>query len=108
MDEVQRRICEKYGTDFDPAAPNSMLAISKNFDPRSFPIHGLRDNTATSGWYLWVGDFSVELDFWEVMHCHHLNEVCPLAVRYLALPRGWRFLFDETYEDVWFDQNILR
>ena len=40
-------------------------------------------------------------------HVSHLRARCPEVEKYLGLGPGWRFIFDETYEDVWFDELLL-
>lgn len=45
--------------------------------------------------------------FFEPLHVHHIEDVCPVAVPFLGLPPGWRFLTDGDYVDVWFDPAIL-
>ncbi len=42
--------------------------------------------------------------FFVPMHVEHLEQICPLILKYLGLAPGWRFLIDEDYEDVWEDQ----
>ena len=47
-------------------------------------------------------------DFFEPVHVHHLEAVCPMVLPYLGLPPGWRFLIDgRGYEDVWPDPGVL-
>ena len=42
------------------------------------------------------------------MHVSHLIEMQSPIVKYLVLPPGWCFLFDDKgYEDVWFDESLL-
>ncbi|WP_422652960.1 immunity protein Imm33 domain-containing protein [Archangium sp.] len=37
----------------------------------------------------------------------HLADWCPLALKFLGLPPGWRFLVAEGHEDVWEDPTLL-
>ena len=62
-----------------------------------------------SGWYLWRGGEIPQNDpgFFVPLHVEHLAETCPLALPYLALPAGWRFLIAPKYEDVWFDPTLI-
>jgi hypothetical protein len=46
-------------------------------------------------------------DFYSPLCVEHLAELCPLAVPFLALPPGWRFLTDGDDDDVWFDPDLL-
>jgi len=41
------------------------------------------------------------------IHTAHLELKCALALKFLSLPPGWRFLTDGAYEDVWLDANLL-
>lgn len=75
------------------------------------PLNGLRhpQEGDTSGWYLWAGtDLSDEPDFFVPLHVEHLEEWCPEAIPFLALPPGWRFLVAPGIEDVWEDLSLLR
>jgi hypothetical protein len=60
------------------------------------------------GWYLWAGaGWSDDPDFFQPLCVEHLVDRCPLAVPFLGLPPGWRFLTDGTYLDVWFDAGLV-
>jgi hypothetical protein len=77
------------------------------------PIHGLRhpSTESTCGWYIWCGNSKIsdDPDFFSPLHVEHLAQFLPLAVEYLELPPGYRFLIDgENYEDVWFDASLLK
>ncbi|RFS21188.1 hypothetical protein DVR12_17800 [Chitinophaga silvatica] len=76
-----------------------------------WPVNGLRHPVKavhSAGWYIWGGEeFSEASDFFSPLHIHHLLETMPKVLQYLGLAPGWRFLFDETYEDVWFDESLL-
>jgi hypothetical protein len=45
-------------------------------------------------------------DFFVPLHVEHLDEWCPMAMPFLLLPPGWRFLTDGDYEDVWHDPDV--
>ena len=62
----------------------------------------------TTGWYIWCGELSDAEDFFSPLHVEHLADYLPVAVEYLALPPGYRFVVDHAnYEDVWFDASLL-
>lgn len=62
----------------------------------------------TTGWYIWAGEeFSTDPDFFVPLHVKHLNEWCPVVLKYLSLAPGWRFLVTNDYEDVWQDKSLL-
>jgi hypothetical protein len=74
------------------------------------PLNGLRHPPVgeTSGWYLWAGEqLGRDPDYFEPLHIAHLDEWAPLALKFMALAPGWRFLTDGQYEDVWFDPTLL-
>ena len=73
------------------------------------PINGIRHNqeSGTTGWYLWTGEYSSEADFFQPLHAKHLDEKCPQVLKYLGLSPGWRFLIANNHEDVWFDECLL-
>ncbi|WP_456239028.1 immunity protein Imm33 domain-containing protein [Ruegeria haliotis] len=74
------------------------------------PLNGLRHpkENDTTGWYIWGGEqLSEDEDYFKPLHTAHLELKCTLALKFLSLPPGWRFLTDGTYEDVWFDANLF-
>ncbi|HEX5750645.1 MAG TPA: hypothetical protein VFZ09_30740 [Archangium sp.] len=86
------------------------VGISLNVKSGLMPINGLRHRIQgdTTGWYIWAGDEpSAEPDFFQPVHVAHLAEWCPLALKFLGLPPGWRFLVADGYEDVWEDPSLL-
>lgn len=75
------------------------------------PINGLRHPPAgrTCGWYIWAGEvLSDDPDFFLSRHLDHLGPIVQDLERYLELPPGWRFLIAPHYEDVWFDESLLK
>jgi hypothetical protein len=61
------------------------------------------------GWYIWAGEYSEAPDFFSPLCVEHLDEYCADVLPFLALPPGWRFLFDRKgYVDVWFDAALLK
>lgn len=98
----QKEICEKYNSTYTESSPHLKIGISKNIHDEIWPINGLRHNLEgdTTGWYIWRGEYSFEDDFFVPLHVSHLDETCPLVVKYLGLAPGWRFLITDGYEDV--------
>jgi hypothetical protein len=88
--------------------PQDKLGLSSSART-DVPVHGLRmaNEEGLSGWYIWSGDWSDDEGFFEPTHIEHMSVVCPLAMPFLGLPPGWRFLTDGDYVDVWFDQDLL-
>jgi hypothetical protein len=108
--EIQRRLCAQHGVPFVEAPEHLKVGISSNVRSGLRPIHGLRHPPQgdTTGWYLWAGDEpSTAADFFQPLHVSHLAEWCPLALKFLGLPPGWRFLVAEGHEDVWGDPSLL-
>jgi hypothetical protein len=105
----QKKICKKYNASFCPISPTSMIGVSRNIDGGVLPINGLRHPPVenSNGWFIWAGEYSQDEDFFEAMHTYHLEESHSHLRKYLALPPGWRFLCDGTFEDVWFDKSLL-
>lgn len=107
----QKAVCEKYSADFVAAPFNEFVGVAlKSFDKFEMPINGLRHPITkglSTNWYIWAGEYSEADDFFQAVHVGHLIEICPKAIRYLGLPPGWRFLFDNHYEDVWYDETLL-
>jgi hypothetical protein len=87
------------------------LGIALNVREGAQPINGLRHipEGDTTGWYIWAGnELLQDLDFFKPLHVAHLDQWCPHARKYLGLGPGWRFLIAEDYEDVWFDETLLK
>jgi len=106
----QKSVCERFGTEFYPCDPGLKVGISRNVLTGLEPLNGMRipPDGSVCGWYIWAGgEPSQAPDFYVPLHVIHLHEWAPLAVKYLGLPPGWRFLVTETYEDVWYDENLL-
>ncbi|MBT1711415.1 hypothetical protein KK062_24445 [Fulvivirgaceae bacterium PWU5] len=105
----QIAICRKYDVVFCESPDFLKVGISRNIKEGARPIHGLRHPLEgnTTGWYIWGDEYSEDPDFFVPLHVEHLKEWCPLIVKYLGLPPGWRFLITENYEDVWEDKDLL-
>ena len=75
------------------------------------PLNGLRhpSENGTLGWYIWAGgEINTDPNLWDTIHVEHLEQKCPLVLKYLGLPPGWRFQIDNKgYEDVWEDKKLL-
>jgi len=109
--ESQIEKCKKYGADCDPPDSNLVLGISKDFFSNKLPINGLRHPAEgnSCGWYLWIGEeISDAQDYFRPIHVSHLVEKFPKLIPYLGLPAGWRFLVADDYEDIWFDESLLK
>jgi hypothetical protein len=109
--QKQKTICEKYNAEFLASPFDKLIGIAlESFDRFQMPVNGLRhsiESETSASWYIWTGEFSNSDDFFKPIHISHLLEICPKALKYLGLACGWRFLFDNEYEDVWYDKNLL-
>lgn len=109
--EKQINICHKYNAEYLACPFDKLIGVAlKSFDDFKMPINGLRhpiQSEQSSNWYIWAGEYSEADDFFQPIHISHLLEICPKALKYLGLAPGWRFLFDNQYEDVWYDENLL-
>lgn len=108
----QNTLCKKYNAEYLEAAPGTIVGVAKDFSMAKMPINGLRHprEKNASGWYIWSGDeYSSEQDYFEPMHLSHVVAKYPFLLPYLGLAPGWRFLIDpnNSYEDVWFDKQLL-
>jgi len=106
----QMALSKKYNAAFLESPNNLKVGISRNVKDGARPVNGLRHPPEgdTTGWYIWGGEeYSEDPDFFVPLHVEHLKEWCPLVLKYLGLPAGWRFLVTEDYEDVWEDETLL-
>lgn len=111
IEELQREICHKYEAEYLPAPSSLKAGVSINVREGVLPINGLRHppEADTTGWYIWAGeDIPDDPDFFKPLHVEHLDYICPQIKKYLGLAPGWRFLIAENYEDVWFDESLLK
>jgi hypothetical protein len=111
IEELQKDICKKKGAEFLSSPTNLKIGISVNVREGIVPINGLRypPEGDTTGWYIYAGEeLSDAPDFFKPLHVEHLDEWCPQIKKYLGLPPGWRFLIAGDYEDIWFDEALLR
>lgn len=105
--EEQKLICEKYNSLYRPTDFSLNVGISDNLNLE--PINGLRHSqqSGTSGWYIWTGEYSEREDFFKPLCAEHLIELLPQVVKYLGLDKNYRFLIDRNgYEDVWIDESL--
>ncbi len=61
----------------------------------------------TTGWYIWGGEYSNDVDFYQAVHTYHLETSAPEIIKFPGLPPGYRVLLAEGHEDVWFDPSLL-
>jgi len=109
MKETQQQVCTEYGAGFFPPAAGSRVGVAIQ-TLRLQPLNGMRvePDGAVCGWYLWGGGEPSEADdFFQPLCVEHLDNHCPAAVPFLALPPGWRFLTDGEHADVWYEQALL-
>ena len=108
--QAQIEVCKAVGAEVRSCRPREKVGISKSALDGELPLNGLRhpaENGAT-GWFIWGSEkFLEDDDFFSPLCAEHLETQCPLALKFLSLPPGWRFLTDGPYEDVWFDGNLL-
>jgi len=111
LSTIQKEICKLQGVPFCPPEESSIIGVSLNIRDNIFPINGLRHLPIrdASGWYIWAGGEipQDEDDFFKPLHYSHLKNWNSFILKYLALPPGWRFLTDGSYEDIWFDETLL-
>ena len=110
--QQQKFVCDKYSVDYHPLTFNSIVAVAiETFNVHDNAVNGLRQSLNEGenvDWFIWMGEYSNDDDFFKPIHVQHLLEICPEAIKFLGLPAGWRFLFDGNgYEDVWYDQTLL-
>ena len=105
----QRTKCAQFGVAPYPPLIELKFGVSQAVGTGVYPIHVLRhrEESGTSGWYIWVGEYSDDPEFFQSLHGYHLEQTCPEVLNYSALPPGWRFLIAPQHEDVWFDETLI-
>ena len=105
----QKAICEKYKSKWKPISRNLKIGISENLNLEK--LNGLRLTTEKGKvcWYIWSGEYSEDENFFKPICAEHFLQRKPKIIQYLGLDEGFRFLITESgYEDVWFDENLLK
>lgn len=107
--EEQQQICKKYNANYSESLLNLKVGISLNVREGILPINGLRHlpEGNSTGWYIWAGDYSSDIDFFHPLHIKHIESWSPLIEKFLGLEPGYRFLVTPDYEDVWQDLSLL-
>ena len=104
-------ICQRVGVYPLPPDSTSIVGLAIETLGESV-IHALRHppELNSNGWYIWSGEFSDRPDFFKPICVDHLSKYLKVDLaEYLDLPPGFRFLIDgNNYEDVWFDENLLK
>jgi hypothetical protein len=111
LEELQQATCKRLGAAFCPSPLQAKVGIANNVRTGLKPINGLRHPIVgdSTGWYIWAGEtISNAADYFIPLHVTHLDQWCPAIKKYLGLPPGWRFLVADEYEDVWFDESLLK
>lgn len=104
VNQEQNDVCARYGASFEQPQAGSHLGIALE-TLHLVPVYGVRVSPehGTNGWYIWGGEWSAAADFFQPLCVEHLADRCPLALPFLALAPGWRFITDGSYADVWYD-----
>ena len=111
---MQKSICARVGSEHFPALEILKIGISADLLNHSwkYPLNGLRvrPERDTTGWFIWSGsdELSQEDDYFKPLHIEHLQDYCPEIIPYLGLEPGWRFLLAPNYDDIWFDEKLLK
>lgn len=108
--EAQVEVCKAVDVEIFECQLGEKVGISQSALDGELPLNGMRhpEENGTTGWYIWGSEkFSEDAEFFSPLHSAHLESKCALALKFLLLPPGWRFLTDGTYEDVWFDAGLL-
>lgn len=105
----QTALCERLGTRPHFVEGGDRLGASRSFFDPGFPVEGVRcpPSGDTCGWFLWVGDYSTDSNFFVSVNVLQVIQARPEIGPYLSLPPGWGFITAPGYEDVWQDAKLL-
>jgi hypothetical protein len=106
----QQRCCADYGAEWSPPPSDFKVSIARSVLPCVGAFHGARrrPSEGDSGWYVWAGDeYSDDPTYFVHVSVASLREWCPSALKFLALPAGWRFEMSEDGERAWPDPQLL-
>jgi len=105
----QLAVCRRFQSDVVRVDAESKVGIALDtlqLDPLN--AVRLRLENGTCGWYIYGGQLSEDPNFYQPLHVSHLSKYCPRIIPYLALAPGWRVLLANEYEDVWFDEELVK
>ena len=105
---MQSKICARYGTVYFPSSASLKVAIAESIRGGDLPLYGQRrpPEGDTSGWYIWAGEYAEVEDVFKPLHISHIETWTPLALKFLGLPPGWRFLVTPDFEKVSHDESL--
>ena len=107
----QLQVCRRFGVEPYPTPRQLKVGIARNVKDQIAPVQGIRHPPEgdTTGWYIFAGEeMSRDDDFFIPLHVEHLERWCPQAIPYLLLPPGWGFVVAPGYEDVYFNERLLK
>jgi hypothetical protein len=109
MPDDQQKICQRFGAEYSPPGISEKVGIALQ-TLENFPLHAMRvqPENGDCGWYIYGGEHSSDVSFYQPLCVAHLADYCAMIVPYLALPPGWRILLAPAYEDAWFDDELLK
>lgn len=109
MPDDQHRMCLRFDARYMPPAMDEKMGIALGTLDR-LPLHVVRlqPDNGDCGWYIHGGENSEDANFYQALHVSHVEQYCAKIIPYLALPPGWRVLLAPDYEDVWFDEKIIK
>lgn len=103
--QLQLNTCRKH--ELPDLEPEDMVAVALSTVGK-MPVYGTRTalpETGNISWFFHCGEYSDADDFYQPVHTEQLTEILPLAIKYLRLPYGSKFIIDDNgYEDVWLIQ----
>jgi len=109
--EEQRALCVEHDVTWTATDRQMIVGVADNALTNQLHLNGLRlkQSDGTSGWYLWAGtELSDAPDFFKPRCAEHLLDLQPSLLKFLGLPMGYRFIFDDKgFVDIWFDPELL-
>jgi hypothetical protein len=102
FEAAMRATCARYGADFVPTAPGSVVRIVGDVRAGARPLGGRRlTGPDRPTWFVWVGDEPAEASPEAVgVHAALLFPRCPEVAAMLGLPEGWSFRLTADREEV--------
>jgi hypothetical protein len=104
----QHLTCKLHGAEFRPPRPDKLTVISDGV-LQGLPVEGVRYPSPDhmSGWWITTDKYNGDIKTLKHQHTYHVTASRPELAKYLALPDGFRFMF-EPEENVWCDENVAK
>lgn len=105
----QMTICETYSSEFNFPYLNQKVVISDGVF-EGYPVEAVRYDSPNhmSGWWITTDLYNDDINSLRQVDLSELILKRYDLIKYLALQNGFRFFKNQSNDDVWFDEEVLK